>query len=489
MSATVNLTNRRLDDDEFETERQQVLARWPTGAEVDLEDAFAYHRTLLPSRNSALVRREAARTGIPIVQPRAGYATLSQHTELLQMLQDEGQANIVPSSIDSYTRTGDYASATDGIVRSEAAGDSLLNGYPVVSHGVAKTRQVVDALRVPVFCRANQPDLRLIGEIAFAGGHTGFSSGPLFSMTKYSKNVTVEQSIRNWQYVWRLMGKYYEAGIPIVGDVHGSCADTLTPHSILGASMIIEGLIMLEQGAKCPNLMMSIEGSIAQDVAAHLVLPRIAREYFTRYGHPDAHVTVTSKHWSGRFPEDSAIAFGLISVNSVVAALGRADEVGVKTVQEGVALPTKKANAESTRCTKYVVRLFRAHGMSIDDHPDVVREGELIEIETRAILDRVFELGEGDVVRGAIAAFATGVIDIPFSPSRMCANRVLVARDSGGAIRFVDHGNIPLPPDVVAFHRDRLRQREVVLGHKIDYDDLVKDLFEYASDLTLEARS
>jgi methylaspartate mutase epsilon subunit len=46
----------------------------------------------------------------------------------------------------------------------------------------------------------------------------------------------------------------------------------------------------------------------------------------------------------------------------------------------------------------------------------VEQEVELIKSEVRAVLKKVFELGNGDVARGTVLAFEAGVLDVPLLP-------------------------------------------------------------------------
>ena len=43
---TINIKNKKWTDDEFYKMRKEVLATWPTGKEVDLDEAIAYHKAL-----------------------------------------------------------------------------------------------------------------------------------------------------------------------------------------------------------------------------------------------------------------------------------------------------------------------------------------------------------------------------------------------------------------------------------------------------------
>ena len=47
----MDIQNKRLSDGEFAQLRQEVLKQWPTGKDVDLEEAAAYHKAMPASRN------------------------------------------------------------------------------------------------------------------------------------------------------------------------------------------------------------------------------------------------------------------------------------------------------------------------------------------------------------------------------------------------------------------------------------------------------
>ncbi len=49
----------RIDDDVFDEMRKKNLARWPTGQEIDLEEAAAFHRALPKHKQLGWVMRQA----------------------------------------------------------------------------------------------------------------------------------------------------------------------------------------------------------------------------------------------------------------------------------------------------------------------------------------------------------------------------------------------------------------------------------------------
>jgi methylaspartate mutase epsilon subunit len=104
-------------------------------------------------------------------------------------------------------------------------------------------------------------------------------------------------------------------------------------------------------------------------------------------------------------------------------------------------------------------------------------ETNLICIETRSIVDKIIELGGGDIAIGAIRSFEAGVIDIPFAPSQYNLGRVIPARDNEGAVRFLDHGNLPFNEDIIAFHKSKMEQRSKCEKRAVSYQMVIDDIY------------
>ena len=66
-----------------------------------------------------------------------------------------------------------FQEAQKGIEESRKAGRSMLNGLPVVNHGVKEVRRVVEAVDRPIMTLAGTPYPRLTAEITLASGFTG----------------------------------------------------------------------------------------------------------------------------------------------------------------------------------------------------------------------------------------------------------------------------------------------------------------------------
>ena len=52
----------------------------------------------------------------------------------------------------------------------------------------------------------------------------------------------------------------------------------------------------------------------------------------------------------------------------------------------------------------------------------------------------------------------------------------MVVRDSEGAARYLKHGDIPLPPEVVEYHRQKIAEREKADSAAADIRMLIGDV-------------
>ncbi|MGL5231932.1 MAG: methylaspartate mutase subunit E, partial [Fusobacteriaceae bacterium] len=145
------------------------------------------------------------------------------------------------------------------------------------------------------------------------------------------------------------------------------------------------------------------------------------------------------------------------------------------TPHEAIGIPTKEANAMGIRATKMVLNLLK--GQRLPESAEVTAEIDQIKLETKQILDKVLELGNGDWAVGIVKAFETGVMDIPFAPSRFNAGKMMPARDNDGKIRFLEFGNVPFSAEVKAFNTAKLQERAKYEGRELGFQMTVDDIF------------
>jgi methylaspartate mutase epsilon subunit len=469
------MAETRMSPEQFEKQCAETLATRPTGSDVKLPEAFACQEAIPEARRFSRVMRETSARGKLLLQPRAGVALIDEHIKLLRFLETEGEADLLPTTIDAYTRQNRYAEAAKGIEKSEAAGTSMLNVFPAVNHGIAGCRRVTEAVERPVQVRHGTPDARLLAEITLAGGFTSFEGGGISYNVPYAKNVPIARSIADWHSVDRLCGLYGERGLVINREPFGPLTGTLVPPCIGIAIGILEGLFALEQGVTSLTLGYSQGRNLAQDTAAMAALRELARERLHAAGFDGHELTTVFHQWMGGFPEDESKAFATICWGAAVARLSGADKLIVKTPHEAMGIPKKEANAHGLRATRQMVNML-ADQAAIET-PEIAREKALIRREVTSLLDRTLELCSGDPARGAVAAFEAGVLDVPFAPSIHNRGRVLPMRDDEGCIRLFNIGSLPFDPETTAFRRDRLEQRARTEGRKVSFQMVTDDIY------------
>ena len=469
--------NKKLTEKEFFQQREEVLASWKTGKDyhLDFEDSVPFLKSIPDEKNFAVKLAKAKAQGArTLVQPRAGVPVLNKHIELLQFLQDAG-ADFLPSTIDSYTRQNRYAEAEIGIKESIMNDRALLNGFPCVNYGVTGCRQVYDALKVPVQARHGTPDARLLSEIIHAAGWTSNEGGGISYNLPYAKSVSLEDSIRYWQYCDRLVGLYEEKGVHINREPFGPLTGTLVPPSISNTVGIIEALLAAEQGVKNITVGYGMGGNVIQDVAAVRALQEQTEEYLNKFGYTDVIVTTVFHQWMGGFPHDENEALGLISLSSTVGALSGATKMITKTPHESVGIPTKEANAQGIKASKLVTRLLC--DQKFPDCEQLRAEMNQIKKEVNCLMDAVLKVGNGDIAEGVVNAFAQGLIDVPFAPSKYNAGLILPVRDNDGFIRIFEFGNLAFTDEIKDFHRQKIEERAKAEGRPVSFQFTIDDIY------------
>ncbi len=468
------LHNKRLEEKIFKEIRKEVLNSWPTGRQVNLKESINFHHHLPEGKISQKKLAKGKKEGDIFVQPRAGVALREEQIALLRSFEKAG-ADFLPTTIDSYTRQNRYEEAELGILESKKLGRSMLNGYPAVNEGVWKCREIIESTKVPVEIRHGTPDARLLAEITMAAGFTDFEGGGISYNIPYSKNISLEESISNWQYVDRLVGWYQENGVAINRESFGPLTGTLVPPSISHSVSIIEALLAAEQGVKSVTLGYGQCGNLVQDIAAIRSLTSLAEEFLSDFGYRNILITTAFHQWMGGFPENEAQASGVISWGTVAGSLAKANKIISKTIHEALGVPTKEANISGIKITKQIVNMLK--DQEFFSQEALEEEIRIIKEETRCILKKVIELGKGDIAIGTILAFKEGFIDIPFAPNRFNLGKVLPVRDNNGAVRLLNPGNLPFTKEILNFHKIKIEERAKRENRRASLQMVIDDIY------------
>ena len=256
---------------------------------------------------------------------------------------------------------------------------------------------------------------------------------------------------------------------------YGPLTGTLVPPCISHAVAVLEALLAAEQGVKHISVGYCQCGNLYQDIGAIYALEEVTREYLDRFGFTDVSISTVFHQWMGGFPQDEAQAFAVISWGAATAVLAGATKVIVKSPHEAFGIPTKEANAAGLRATKQLANMLSCQTMK--NGPRAMAEKHMIMNETRAILNKTLELGGNDFEKSAVAAFAAGVIDVPFSPSKYNRGAALPARDNEGAVRFLSFGNLPFDDDIKGTHIAKLEERAKFEKRPANFQMVIDDVY------------
>lgn len=335
-----------------------------------------------------------------------------------------------------------------------------------------------DSISKPLQARHGSPDGRLLAEIIHASGWTSNEGGGISYNIPYSKKVSLEKSISDWQYCDRLIGIYEEMGISLNREPFGPLTGTLVPPSISNSIAIIEGLLAAEQGVKNISLGYGSVGHIVQDIAAMISLRTQAIDIFKKYGYT-VNLSTVYHQWMGNFPREESAAYSVINLGSLTAVLSAANKMILKTPHEAEGIPTLEANMDGIRTSAHMVKMISSQIDSIKI--DVSDEVTIINEETNLIIDKVLDIGNGDLAQGTIKSFASGVLDIPFAPSIYNQGSVIPIRDHLGAVRILEFGNLPFNAHIKNLHREKINERVKMENRKANHKMVVSDIFSISN--------
>ncbi|MFC2070571.1 hypothetical protein ACFLTB_05330 [Chloroflexota bacterium] len=468
----IELRNEKIDEELLMRTRKKWLSLWPTGKEVDFDEAVEYQKNLPDNRVWWKVMKKLREDGKMSVFPRAGTPVLEDMIELCQSLVAKGVV-LVPLTSDSYSRSGAFDKAQQGLDESIRTGKTALNGFPIVNHGVKKTRKIIEACEAAFTARAMVSGIG--AEIAIASGIT---SAVECGFPSPGRGRRGPGGGADFRMGCRLAGWYADRGVILDGNIHGLFRSSICPLGVNIVTMIVGALVSAEQGVKAMTPLVHLSGHMAQDLAWIRLTPRLIREYLDKYGYKDAFIAGTSPQHTPLFPvpTEAGGAYAFLTYTAMVAALSKSECVFLRTIDEGAGVATKEAHEMSYQAAMWIFDVVREQKIEFE-MKDIDIEERVTEIEVRAIMDRLFELGDGDIVVGTLKGIDAGVIDEPWQRDPSFKGEVLGVRDAKGACRYLEFGNLPLPEEIKEFHREKISERERVEGIKVDYNTAVRDLW------------
>lgn len=454
----------------FDEKRRKVLNEWITGKDVsDNRTQKNYSKNI--SMDDYLWQIHS-RSDIAI-QPRTGVADLNAQILLLQKLQNNG-ISIASIQLDAASRQKNFLKAKEGLEQSIISGTSKLNGFPVPIYGVSGIEKITDSINIPFQIRGGAIDHCFVYEIGICGGATGVEGSFLSYLLPYQKNIHPIESIKYWDYVDNLCGKYLNKyGVNINREFFGPLTTTLVLPSMAIVVNIIETLFSAKRGVKSFSVGIAEQGNRIQDIAAIRVLKELTDYYLKKYNYNNCRVTTVFHQYMGAFPSNYEKAKELIYESSITAKLSGATRIMTKTPVESYKIPDVNDNIEGINIVKNGIKsasLIKINENKVKSEMDIIRS------EVFALMNYIESINQENIELKAIQAIEEGIIDIMFSPNYINKNRIICFRSVTGAIRVSNPEYLPFTKEIKEFHKYELKVR--MESEKINkiYPLLSKDL-------------
>jgi methylaspartate mutase epsilon subunit len=254
------------------------------------------------------------------------------------------------------------------------------------------------------------------------------------------------------------------------------------PPATCAVANVLCALLAAEQGAKSLMIRSLMNGYIAQDIASAWVHRKLVREYLDRFGFKDVVIAGLFLDMAPLYPypQDMGQSFGFLNFSAVVSALAGAEGVALRTIDEAAGIPTREAHSVSFKSARFVFDVIRPQQFDLSENPEIKTEQHIQELEVRAIIEKILEMGNGDVAIGFERAVQNGTIDASLSSNINFKGKVMGIRDSRGGCRYLDTGDMPFPQEVKEFHRQKVKEREKLEGRKMDLRVVIEDLWAFS---------
>ena len=145
-----------------------------------------------------------------------------------------------------------------------------------------------------------------------------------------------------------------------------------------------------------------------------------------------------------------------------------------KSPHESIGVPPKKPTEWASKLPNLLLRFCRIRKcLTVETQAEIAQ----IKKEVDCLMDCIIKVGEGDIAQGIVKAFAQGLIDVPFAPSKYNAGLVLPARDNEGNIRILEFGNLGFTEDIKEFHRKKIAERAAYENRPISFQLTIDDVY------------
>ena len=369
---------------------------------------------------------ESARIGLLVVQPRMGFSDPRQMRDGLWSTRSASAHTVGTITVDSYSRVGDYAAARRAMDRGLP-----LNGYPIATHSVSVTRELLDGVKdhsFPIQVRHGSAQPLQIIEAMLECGIYATEGGPVSYCLPYGR-IPLYQSVDNWSRTCELlaMSQQYNE-VPHLETFGGCMLGQLCPPALLIAISVLEALFFVENGIRSVSLSYSQQTNTEQDQEALAALNRLACELLGAAS--DWHIVVYA--YMGLYPQTVRGARDLLRSAAELASSSAAARLIVKTDAEAFRIPTIKENIAALELAGNIEKKTELRAVADTG----------IYAEAAMLVDAVLELSQ-DVGLALRKAFQLGILDVPYCLHPDNASQTRCYLDAAGRLVWSDLGSMP----------------------------------------------
>lgn len=387
-----------------------------------------------------------SRNGKLVVQPRMGFSDLDVMRKGLQSVYGAKATTVGTITLDSYTRVNDLINAQKALDEGVA-----LNGYPIVNHGAAKTRELTEDLLqsgFPIQVRHGSSLPTHIFECLIESGLAATEGGPVSYCLPYSR-TSLADAVSAWRESAILSAK---ATNQVHIESFGGCMlGQMCPPSLLIAISILECMFFEQCGLSTMSLSYAQQTSHVQDIAALKILRKLAGKYLRS---KNWHIVVYT--YMGVYPRSEYGALQLLKDSVELCYFGGAERLIVKTIVESQRIPTIEENVLSLETAdKHWSYLQEIHGKK--HSVGVVDDDYLNHLldETSQLINTVLSL-DSDIGEAFITAFSKGLLDVPYCLHMSNANKTRSYIDSNGMLQWQSVGKMPIVNQVATKNNGKM---------------------------------
>ena len=373
-----------------------------------------------------------------LIQPRVGFSNIQTMTSGLKAVASLCSNTVGTITIDSYTRNSEFQQIRDALEKR-----INLNGYPLISHGAHITQSMIqevsDSVDYPFFVQVRHGSAKPFNlfKTMVKTGITISEGGPISYCIPYS-SVSIQESTQEWiKSVLYFVEHSKNAHIESFG---GCLLGQLCPPSFLIAVTILEGLFFRQQNLSSISLSYSQGTNLIQDMAGLRVLNSLAKKYL---GDGDWHIVVYT--FMGLFPKTIEGAKAAIKESVILAKLGGAARLIVKTTVESQRIPTIEENIEA---------MIYANEIAMNVEKNINSETTTIQYDA-AEEERIFEQAI-NIIESVLnlspqfskafpIAFSKGLLDVPYSLHPDNLRKTSATINDEGYLEWENIGHLAIP--------------------------------------------